>query len=63
MEVSVLLVLLRLFRIHEQNSIFKDTTIGLMIPKQTKYNMHYGEVRGDILRLPHGTNTGCSVVK
>ena len=34
-----------------------------MIPKETKYNLHYGEVRGDILRPPHGTITSCSVIK
>ena len=52
-------VLLRLFRrsnvcntanarkrIHEHNSIFKYTTIGPMIPKKMKYNLHYGNVRG-----------------
>ena len=36
-------------RIDEQISIFKDTTIGSVIPKETKYNLHYGEVRGDVL--------------
>ena len=59
------LVLLRLFisshevcntaytlqRIHEQNSIFKDTTMSPMIPKEMKYNPHYGEVRGDVQYL------------
>ena len=30
--------------IHEQNSIFKDTTLGPMIPKEMKYNLHYDEV-------------------
>ena len=30
-------------------------------PKEMKYNLHYGKVRGDILPPPHGTNTGCSV--
>ena len=47
----------------EQNSIFKDTSMGPMIPKEIKYNLHYGEVWGDVLRSPHGTNTSCSVVK
>ena len=28
-------------RIHEQNSIFKDST---MIPKEMKYNLHYSKV-------------------
>ena len=49
--------------IHEQNSIFKDSTMGPMIPKEMKYNLHYGKVQGDILPLPHSTNTSCSVVK
>ena len=26
-----------------------------MIPKEMKYNLHYDDVRGDILRPPHGT--------
>ena len=52
-----------LWRIHEQNSISKDTTMGPMIPKEMKYNLHYGKVRGDVLPPPHGTNTSCSVVK
>ena len=28
-----------------------------MISMETKYNLHYGKVRGDILPPPHGTNT------
>ena len=28
-----------------------------------KYNIQYGEVRGDVLRPPHGTNTRCSEIK
>ena len=32
-----------LWRIHEQNSIFKDSTIGPVIPKEMKYNLHYGK--------------------
>ena len=40
-------------RIHEQNSIFKYTTMGPMIPKEMKYNLHYGDVRGDVLPPPH----------
>ena len=43
-------------------NIFKDSTIGPMIPKEMKYNLHYGKVRGDVLPPPHGTNTSCSVV-
>ena len=31
--------------------------MGLMIPKEMKYNLHYGDVRGDVLPPPHGTNT------
>ena len=34
-----------------------------MIPKEMKYNLHYGKVHGDVLPPPHGTNTICSVVK
>ena len=48
---------------YEQNSILKYTTMSQMIPKEMKYNMHYGDVRGDVLPTPHGTNTRCSVVK
>ena len=51
-------------RIHEQNSIFKDTAgVQWNIPKEMKYNLHYGEVLEDILRPPHGINTSRSVVK
>ena len=46
-----------------RNSIFKYTTMGSMIPKEMKYNLHYGDVRGDILPPPYDTNTSCSVVK
>ena len=35
-------------------SVFKDTTTGPVISKEMKYNLHYGEVRGDVLRPPHG---------
>ena len=45
-----------LYRIHEQKSIFEDTRMGLVIPKEIKYNLHYGDVRGDVLQPPHGTN-------
>ena len=31
---------------NEQNSIFKYTTMGPMIPKEMKYNLHYCDVRG-----------------
>ena len=30
--------------VHEQNSIFKDTIMGPMIPKEMKYNLHYGDL-------------------
>ena len=52
-----------LSRMYEQNSIFKYTTMCPMILKEMKYNLHYGDVRGDVLLPPHGTNTSCSVVK
>ena len=52
-----------LYRIHEQNSIFKYTTMCPMIPKEMIYNLHCGDVRGDVLPPPYGTNTSCSVVK
>ena len=29
-----------LYRIHEQNSIFKDSTMGPRIPKEMKYYLH-----------------------
>ena len=48
--------------LQELKSIFEDITMGPMIPKGMKYNLHYGEVRGDVLRQPHDTNTSCSVV-
>ena len=34
-----------------------------MIPKEMKYNLHYGDVREDVLPPPHGTNTSCSLEK
>ena len=37
--------------------------MGPMIPKEMKYNLHYGDVREDILSPPHGTNTSRNVVK
>ena len=37
--------------------------MGPTIPKEMKYNLHYGDVRGDVLPPPHGTNTSCSVAK
>ena len=30
---------------HQQNTIFKYTTMGPMIPKEMKYYVHYGDVR------------------
>ena len=35
--------------------IFKITRMGSMTPKEVKYNLHYGDVRGDFLRPPHDT--------
>ena len=29
--------------------------MGPMIQKEMKYNLHYGNVRGDVLPPPHGT--------
>ena len=55
-----------LWRIYEQNSILKYTAEGSMIPmipKEMKYNLDYGEVRGDVLSPAHGTNTSWSAVK
>ena len=37
-------------RIHEQNSVFKYTTMGQMIPKEMKHNLHCGDVWGDVLK-------------
>ena len=34
-----------------------------MIPKEMKYNVHNGKLRGDVLPPPRGRNTNCSVVK
>ena len=34
-----------------------------MIPKEMKYNLHYGDEQGDALPPSHGTNTSCSLVK
>ena len=36
--------------------------MGPSIPKEMKYELHYGDVRGGVLPPPHGTNTSCSVV-
>ena len=52
-----------LLRIQKQNSIFKYTRMGPLIQKEMKYNLHYGDVRGDILPPPHGINMTSSVVK
>ena len=30
--------------------IFTVTSMGSVIPKEMKYNLHYDEVRGDVLR-------------
>ena len=34
-----------------------------MIRREMKYNLHYVDVRGDVLPPPHCTNTSCSVAK
>ena len=34
-------------RIDEQNSICNYATMGPMIPKEMKYNLNYGDVRGE----------------
>ena len=39
------------------------SSIGPVLPKEMEYNLYYGDVRGDVLPPPHGTNTSCSVVK
>ena len=31
--------------------------------RKLKYNLHYGEVQGEVMRPPHGTNTRGSEVK
>ena len=38
--------------VYISRTIFKDSTMGPMIPKEMKYNLHYGKVRGDVLP-PH----------
>ena len=38
-----------LLHIHEQNIIFKYTTMGPFILKEMKYNLYYGGVRGNVL--------------
>ena len=42
---------------------FSNDTMGPMIPKEMKSNLHYGEVRGDFLWPPHGINTSYSVCR
>ena len=34
-----------------------------MIPKEMKYNVHSGDVRGDVLPPSYGKHTSYSVVK
>ena len=34
-----------------------------MIPKEMKYNLHYGEVRGDVVPPPYGTNTSKALLQ
>ena len=38
-----------LLRKHEQNFIFKYTTVDPVIQKEMNYNLHYGIGRGDVL--------------
>ena len=52
------------------SSVFKSRTsfsnipqLDPVIPKETKYDLHCCDVRGDLLPPPHDTNTSCSVVK
>ena len=35
--------------------ILKITRMGTMIPKEIKYNLHYNDVLGDLLRPQHRT--------
>ena len=42
--------------------------MGSTIPKKIKYNLHYdnlhyADLRDDVLPPPHGTNTSCCVIK
>ena len=46
----------------ETFNFFKYITMGPMILKEMKHNLHYGKVRGDVLLPSHGTNTSCSVM-
>ena len=46
-----------LYRIHEQNSIFKCIIMGPMIPKQMKYNLHYGTIPAVYLDLKNAEFT------
>ena len=43
--------------------VFKNTTMGPLVPQEMKYNLHYGDVRGDVLPPPHNTNTSLREVK
>ena len=36
---------------------------GSYDPPKKEYNLHYGDVRGDVLSRPHDINISCSVVK
>ena len=35
--------------------------MGPMIQKEMRYNLHHGDVRGDVLPLPHGSNMSFSL--
>ena len=49
----------------EQNSIFYLTQLRMSPRSQRiiKYNLHYDDVRGDVLRLPHGTTSAPVKIK
>ena len=38
--------------------LFSFFFFGSMIPTEIKYNLHFDDVRGDILRPPYGTTPG-----
>ena len=35
--------------------------MGPMIAKEMRYNLHHGDVRGDVLPPPHGSNMSFSL--
>ena len=56
--------LLTLSSVHMSRTPFPNiqhwAQLGL---KEIKFNLHYGEVPGDVLPASHGTYTSCSVIK